>query len=50
MKTMQRDQIKVGLVGFGTVGKGVARILHENAAIIQKRVGLPITLTIVADT
>ncbi len=50
MKTVQRDQIKVGLVGFGTVGKGVARILHENAAIIQKRVGLPITLTIVADT
>jgi homoserine dehydrogenase len=50
MKTVQRDQIKVGLIGFGTVGKGVARILHENAAIIQKRVGLPITLTIVADT
>ncbi len=50
MKAVQRDQIRVGMVGFGTVGKGVARILHENAAIIQKRVGLPITLTIVADT
>jgi homoserine dehydrogenase len=36
-------------VGFGKVGTGVAKILLGNAAIIRRRVGLPIDLLRVAD-
>lgn len=49
MKALARDKIRVGLIGLGTVGSGVARILHENSALIQKRVGAPIELSMVAD-
>lgn len=49
MKALIKEKIRVGLVGLGTVGAGVVRILHENRALIQKRVGVPIELSIVAD-
>ncbi len=41
--------IKVGLVGFGTVGTGVAKILLEDADAIQARTGLRIELATVVD-
>lgn len=41
--------INVGLLGFGTVGTGVARLLIENADILRKRVGADLTLRRVAD-
>jgi homoserine dehydrogenase len=41
--------IGVGIVGFGTVGTGVAKILLNNAALISRRVGVPIDLVRVAD-
>lgn len=44
-----RSRIGVGIVGFGTVGTGVARVLLNNAAIIRRRVGVPIELVRVAD-
>ncbi len=44
-----RSRIGVGIVGFGTVGTGVAKILLNNAAVIRRRVGLPIELVRVAD-
>ena len=44
-----RLEIGVGLIGFGTVGTGVARLLLENAELIQRRVGVPITLVRIAD-
>jgi homoserine dehydrogenase len=37
--------IKVGLLGCGTVGGGVVRLLRGNAAYITARVGAPIEIT-----
>ncbi len=44
-----KSRIGVGLVGFGTVGTGVAKILVNNAGLIRRRVGIPIELVRVAD-
>jgi homoserine dehydrogenase len=44
-----RTEVGVGLVGFGTVGTGVARILLDNAALIKRRLGIPIHLVRIAD-
>lgn len=44
MKTIQ-----MGLLGFGTVGTGIARLLIENADVIEARVGLPLELKSIAD-
>ncbi len=49
MNSARKDKIRVGLIGLGTVGGGVARILHENAALIEKRVRVPIILSMAAD-
>ncbi|WP_455377090.1 homoserine dehydrogenase [Petrachloros mirabilis] len=43
------SRIGVGVIGFGTVGTGVARILLDNAALIRRRVGVPIELVRIAD-
>jgi len=42
-------EIKVGLIGFGTVGTGVVRILEENMELIEKRMGAKIVLKRIAD-
>ena len=39
-----KDAINVGLIGLGTVGGGVARILIENEAALSRRAGIPIRL------
>lgn len=44
-----RARIGVGLVGFGTVGTGVVKILQANAALIRRRVGAPVELVRIAD-
>ena len=44
-----KTEIGVGLIGFGTVGTGVARVLIENAELIHRRVGVPIKLVRIAD-
>jgi homoserine dehydrogenase len=44
-----RQKIGVGLIGFGTVGTGVAKILLGSGALIRRRVGVPIELVRVAD-
>lgn len=41
--------IQVGLLGCGTVGTGVARMLINNADILRKRVGADLVLRRVAD-
>ncbi len=41
--------IGIGLVGFGTIGTGVARLLIDNAARIRDRAGAPLALRRVAD-
>ncbi len=43
------DKISVGLIGFGTVGAGVVKILQENADLFEARVGHPISLKRIAD-
>jgi homoserine dehydrogenase len=43
------SRVGVGIVGFGTVGTGVVKILLENAGLIRRRVGVPIELVRVAD-
>ncbi len=37
-------QVNIGLLGVGTVGGGVAKILHDNADIIKKRLGFDLVL------
>jgi len=43
------DVIDVGLIGAGTVGCGVIKVLRDNRDIIGKRVGLEINLKKIAD-
>jgi homoserine dehydrogenase len=35
----KRESIGIGLMGLGTVGSGVARILHEKAAVYARQIG-----------
>jgi homoserine dehydrogenase len=42
-------EIKVGLIGFGTVGSGVVKILQKNYRLINKRMGARIILKRIAD-
>ena len=46
------DTIKVGLLGLGTVGTGVAKVLKDNYDSINKKVGKPVELVkiLVRDT
>ena len=36
--------LRVGIAGLGTVGGGVARLLHQNAELIEKRCGKKIDI------
>jgi len=42
-------EIKIGLIGFGTVGTGVVKIFQENASLIEGRLGGRICLHKIAD-
>ena len=42
-------QIKVGLIGFGTVGAGAVEALVKNRKLIEDRVGATIVLKKIAD-
>ncbi|UDQ97421.1 homoserine dehydrogenase [Lentisphaerota bacterium WC36G] len=42
-------EIKVGIIGFGTVGAGVAENLINNGEVIEKRTGLKIIVSKIAD-
>ena len=48
-KIMADKHVKVGLVGFGTVGCGVARIILENAEQIAAKTSVRIELACVVD-
>ncbi|MCX7011404.1 MAG: homoserine dehydrogenase [Candidatus Sumerlaeota bacterium] len=41
--------LNVGLIGFGNIGAGVVRLLHEHAELIAERCGRPIRLARIAD-
>ncbi len=42
-------KIRVGLLGFGTVGSGMAKILLENQDVIESRLGASLELRWIAD-
>ncbi|MEO5366277.1 MAG: homoserine dehydrogenase [Magnetococcus sp. WYHC-3] len=42
------DPLRVGMLGFGTVGTGVARLLLEHGAMIDERAGRPVRLVRIA--
>ncbi|HMK35294.1 MAG TPA: homoserine dehydrogenase [Desulfomonilaceae bacterium] len=42
-------EICIGLIGFGTIGSGVVKILEENKDVLDARVGLPLRLKRIAD-
>ena len=42
---MLNATIRLGLAGFGTVGTGLARILQENQAWIQRRLGAKVSIS-----
>lgn len=44
-----KEFINVGLLGAGTVGGGVLRVLKQNADEIEKKVGCPVRITKVLD-
>ncbi|MBU2458245.1 MAG: homoserine dehydrogenase [Planctomycetes bacterium] len=46
---MSEKTIKIGIVGFGTVGSGVAKILLEDADHIKARTGIKLELAKVVD-
>ena len=46
---MSGKAFQVGVIGFGTIGTGVVKILQKDAAILAERAGRPIVLKTVAD-
>ena len=41
--------VGVGLIGFGTIGTGVAKVLRDNQDVIAQRLGFPLRLARIAD-
>jgi homoserine dehydrogenase len=46
---MSKDSVGVGLVGLGTIGTGVVKVLTGNADVIEQRLGFPLRLVRIAD-
>jgi homoserine dehydrogenase len=46
---MQMKTIKVGVLGFGTVGSGVVRLLLEQREMLSRRLGCDLVLARIAD-
>src|SRR6058998_3750263 len=44
------DDVRIGLLGLGTVGAGVVKILASQRAMLQERAGCRLTLAAIADT
>ncbi len=43
------EKARIGLIGFGTVGTGVVKVLQENRQVLKDRVGVDIELKAIAD-
>lgn len=43
------NSIKIGLLGFGTIGTGVIRVLQKNADLLQQRLGTTLELAKIID-
>jgi homoserine dehydrogenase len=42
-------EIRVGLLGFGTIGTGVVKVFQDNARLIEERLGARLVLARIAD-
>lgn len=42
-------EIKIGLLGFGTIGAGVVKLLNNNSSLIEEKSGARISLKSIAD-
>jgi len=49
IRLRRMNELGVGILGFGTVGAGVAEGLQRNAALITQRTGLTVTVRRIAD-
>lgn len=47
---MEEKIVKIGIVGFGTVGTGVVKLINEQADAIAARTGLRLEIACVVDT
>ncbi len=43
------NSVQVGIIGFGTVGGGVVRLLRDRPDLLSRRLGIPLVLKQVAD-
>ncbi|MDP7555599.1 MAG: homoserine dehydrogenase, partial [Nitrospinota bacterium] len=41
--------INLGLIGLGTIGTGVVKVLRDNSALIEKRLGVSLVIKRIAD-
>ena len=44
------NDVRIGVLGLGTVGAGVVKILQTRAAMLQERTGARLSVAAVADT
>ena len=44
-----KQSVKLGLVGYGTVGQGVVKILENNRKVIEERSGAPVEVAAICD-
>jgi homoserine dehydrogenase len=49
MAESKQSGVGVGLIGFGTIGRGVVVVLQRNARVIEQRLGFPLRLVRIAD-
>ena len=49
MRTNPPQPVRIALLGCGTVGEGVVRLLRRNAPILESRLGAPLVLAGIAD-
>ena len=45
----EKREVGVGLIGLGTIGRGVAVVLQRNARVIEQRLGFPLRLLRISD-
>jgi homoserine dehydrogenase len=43
------EEISLGLIGFGTIGSGVIKLLRDNAELLQDRLGAKLVIKKIAD-
>lgn len=46
---MKKSAVSIGIIGYGTVGTGVVRILLQKHRELQKRLGFPLVIRRIAD-